>query len=227
MAKTKISHKELVKKPDEFITLSSRVIVFAKGHSRQFEYLGIVVVCLILIYLGVNTYLKYVNKKGQGTYNMAYYTLVKNMGSEKDQNDLKRSEELFNQVIDKYGMSKAALLALPESAYLKFLQKQYDQAISGYQEFLNKVSEEPYQSLARMALAVCYEEKGDFEKAIQTLERIKSGPDDFFKEQAMLNLARVYRLAHKEERSNEILKEFIEKFKTSPFLPIAKAYLKP
>ncbi|MFC1820253.1 tetratricopeptide repeat protein [Thermodesulfobacteriota bacterium] len=227
MPKTKVSRKELLKKPDEFITFSARVIIYAREHSRQVGYLGAVVVGLILIYLGINTYMNYVNKKGQNMYNMAYYTIVKNLGVEKNQEDLKKSEELFNQVIDKYGISKAARLALPELAYVKFLQKEYDEAISKYQEFLNEVSDDPYQSLARMALAVCYEEKGEFEKALQTLEQIGSGPDDFFKEQAMLSLARVYRITHKEEKSNEILNEFIERFEASPFLPIAKAYLKP
>ncbi|MFC1535490.1 tetratricopeptide repeat protein, partial [Thermodesulfobacteriota bacterium] len=143
MPKTKVSRKELLKKPDEFITFSARVIIYAREHSRQVGYLGAVVVGLILIYLGINTYMNYVNKKGQNMYNMAYYTIVKNLGVEKNQEDLKKSEELFNQVIDKYGISKAARLALPELAYVKFLQKEYDEAISKYQEFLNEVSDDP------------------------------------------------------------------------------------
>jgi predicted negative regulator of RcsB-dependent stress response len=227
MAKIKVSRKELLKKPDEFITFSARSITFVKEHSRKFTYLGIVIVCLILIFIGVNIYIKYIEKKGQTTYSMAYYTIAKNMGVEKNKDDLQKSEELLDQVIHEYGLSKAARLALPELAYLKFLQKQYDEAISGYQEFLNKVSDEPYQSLARIALAVCYEEKGEYEKAIQILDRIRSGPDDFFKEQAMLSMARIFRLTNKKAKSNEILKEFVDKFQTSPFLPIAKAYLKP
>ena len=227
MAKTKVSRKELLKRPDEFLTFSSKVITFAQEHSHQFRYLGIAVIAAILIYLGINTYIKYINKKGQNAYNMAYYTIVKNIGPGKDQDNTKNPEELFKQVIDRYGISKAARLALPELAYMKFRQKQYDEAISMYQEFLDEVSDDTYKSLARMGLAACYEEKGEFEKSIHALELIISGPDDFFKEQAMLSLARVYRLSHREEKSNKILEEFINRFKNSPFLPIAKAYLKP
>jgi predicted negative regulator of RcsB-dependent stress response len=227
MTPTKISRKELLKKEDEFITFSSRMIILAKEHSRELKFLGMGVVCLLLIYLGINTYLRYVNKKGQDAYNIAYYAISKNMNSEKDQDSIKKSEELFNEVIDKYGISGAARLAIPELAYAKFVQKQYDEAISKYQEFLSKSPDGPYQSLAETALAVCYEEKGDFDKAIQTLEHINSGPNDFFKEQAMLSMARIYRLTGKKEKSNEILKEFIEKFKDSQFLSLAKAYLKP
>ena len=94
------------------------MIVFAREHSRQFTYLCIIVVGLFLIYIGINTYKKYINKKGQDSYNMAYYTILKNMGPEVSQVELKQSEELFRKVIDKYGLSKAARLALPELAMI-------------------------------------------------------------------------------------------------------------
>ena len=226
MASAKVSRKELLKKPDEFITFSAKTIIFAREHSQQFKYLGIGIIALIFVFLGINMYMKYINKKGQTAFNEAYYTLVGDVSQSGNTLDLKKVEELFNAVIDNYSISKSALLTLPELGYVNFKQKKYDEAISRYQMFLDKAPDDPYISLARIGLAVCYEEKGDFDKAIQSLEYIRQGPDDFFKEQAMLSLARVYRLTRKEEKSNEILKEFIEKFSTSPFLSIAKAYIK-
>ena len=225
MAKKKVSRKELLKAPDEFLTFSGRAMRFVKEHSRQFEYLGMAVVAIVIIYIGINTYLKYINKKGQNVYNKAYYALSKNMESGKDQKELKRATDLFKEVIDRYGLSKVSRLALPELAYLKFLDKKYDEAISLYQKFINEVSDTTYQSMARMALADCYEEKGEFKMAIEILEQVMSVPDNFVKEQAMLNLARVYRLANQQGKSKKILKEFIEKYGNSPFLPMAKAQL--
>ena len=226
MAKKKVTRKELLKAPDEFLTFSARAVIFINEHSRQFAYLGVAVVAIALIYLGIHTYMRHINKKGQNTYNKAYYTLVKNMGPDANQKDLKQSEELFEQVKNRYGISKTARLALPELAYLKFIEKKYDEAITLYKEFLRKASDNiPYQSLARIALAACYEAKGDFNSAIEALNRVIAGPDDFFKEQAMLSLSRIYRLSHHEEKSREILKEFVTKYTSSPFLPLAKAHL--
>ena len=65
MAKKKVTRKELLKESDEFLTFSSRAIVFAREHSRHFQYVGIGIVVIILLYLGINTYLNYINKKGQ------------------------------------------------------------------------------------------------------------------------------------------------------------------
>jgi len=226
MAKTKITRKELLKKPDEFINFSARAINFARENSKRFSYLGIIILCILGIYLGINTYLKYINKKGQETFNIAYYTMIKNMGPNTSKAVLNESEELFRKVIDKYRMSKAARLTLPELGYIKFQDKRYDEAITQYQAFMDKLpKDDPYQDLAKLALAACYEEKGEFDIAIQELEQLVSGPEGFFKQQAMLSLARIYRTMGKPDKSVEILQQFVNQFQTSPFLPIAKAYL--
>ena len=76
-----------------------------------------------------------------------------------------------------------------------------------------------------MALAAGYEGQGDFGKAIDALQKTLSSSEPSFKEQATLNLARVYGLSKQPDKAKETLKEFIEKYKNSPFLSMAKARL--
>ena len=229
MAKNKITRKQLLKGTDEFLTLSARATIFVRDHSRQFYYLGGAIIALFLIYLGIDAFMDYTHKKGQEAYNKGYYNFAKNLNPSKvDQEVLKKSEELFQQVIDDYSLSKVSRLAIPQLAYLKFLEKKYGEAIFLYQKFLNnEVSDNsPYQSLARIGLAGCYEAKGELKMAMEILNQIMAGPGNFFKEQAMLSLARVYRLTNHQDKSREILIEFVEKYPSSPFLPTAKAHLK-
>ena len=216
----------MLKKPDEFISLTSQAIDFVKGHKHLFDYLGMAVLGLMIIYMGVYAYTRYINKKGQEAFNKAYYAINNQTGSDKAQPSSENTEKLFNDLIQDYGMSKAAKLALPELAYAKFEQKKYDEAISIYEEYLEKVSDNgPYNSLTGMALSTCYEQKGEYDKAIASLEKIIEGPDDYIKEQAMLNLARVYRLAGKQDKSVEIITEFKEKFPKSVYLDLADSFL--
>jgi outer membrane protein assembly factor BamD (BamD/ComL family) len=226
MAKKKVTRKELLKETDEFLTFSARAAIYVREHSRHFQYAGMFIAALIVIYLGITVYMNHINKKGQEAYNTAYYTLLKTLASDADQRDLKKPEGLFQEVLEEYGLSKVSPLASPELAYLRFLEKDYEGAISLYEIYLGKVPEEgPYHTMARLALATCYEQKGDLEKAIVTLKGIISVPEEFFEEQALLSLARVYRLANQPEKSRETLKTFLEKFKDSPFSPLAKAHL--
>ncbi len=105
-------------------------------------------------------------------------------------------------------------------------EKKYDEAIALYQKFLVEVpGHTPYHALTRLALAACYEGKGELETAIESLSQVVDGANEFFRQQAMLALARVYRLANQKDKSKKILQEFVEQYETSPFLPIAKAHL--
>jgi len=226
MAKQKVTRKELLKKPDEFLSFSARAAVFVRKHQKQFSYVGIVVLAAVVVYLGINTYLNYINKKGQGAYNTAYYDLMARMSEKGEAEDLKEPEELFQKVMAEYGRSKVSRLAPPQVAFLKYRDKKYDEAIALYLRFIEDVPQNsPYRSLASVALAACYEEKGELEKAIEGLKAVISGPDDFFKEQAMLSLARVYTLSNQTEKAREVLEDFVNTYTTSPFLPIAKARL--
>lgn len=226
MAKKKITRKELLKGTDEFLTFSGKAVNFISTHLRELKIVGLAIAFLAVAYLGITTYLNYVNKNGQNAYNEAYNTLVKEMRPDANTDNLRKSEELFKKVTDDYGLSKAARLALPQIAYLKFVEKKYDEAIVLYQKFLDKVSEDTeYKFMANLALAACFEAKGDLKTAIDALIPVVEPPDNSLSEVAKLSLARLYRLDSKPDKAKEILKGFIEEYTDSPFLPLAKAFL--
>ena len=226
MAKKKKSRKELLKSPDEFMTFSDKAIQFYHSHARLFQYLGMAIVVTILIYLAANTYMKYVNRKGQDAYNAAYYALLQNLKDKPGLESLKESGALFSKVISEHGSSNAAELALPQVAFAEFIKKNYDEAIALYDQFLDSVSGYgQYSSLARLALAACYEAKGEVQRALKILAPVLVRQGDPFKEAAMLSQARLYRLDNKPEKEKETLKRFVEEYKDSPFLPFAKSRL--
>jgi FimV-like protein len=227
MAKKRVTRKQLLKGPDEFLTFTEKAALFIREHDREFKYIVGAVAAIILIYLGVNTGIGYINKKGQSAYNMAYKLMAaQNTDLSPESEELEQAAELFQKVLDDYGLSKASRLALPELAYIKMVEKKYDEAIPLYQEFLDKATKNsPYQSLAQIAIAACYEAMGEFEQAIEILNQVTAQADDLFKEQALFSLARIYRLAGQQDKAKESLEEFVEKYQTSPFLPLAKARL--
>ena len=226
MAKKKITRKQLLKEPDEFLTLSDRAARFMTAHSRHLQYLGMAIAAIAIVYLAAYTYLGYINRKGQNAYNEAYYALSESMKPDLDTETLRNAGELFEKVMKDYSLSKAARLAQPQVAYVKFLDRQYDEAIGLYKAFSHKVSGDPkYESLTHLALAACYEAKGDLKAGIEALNPIVTRPKDPFRGLAMLSLARLYRLNSEPQKAKEILGEFVETYKDSPFLSFAKAHL--
>jgi outer membrane protein assembly factor BamD (BamD/ComL family) len=139
---------------------------------------------------------------------------------------LKKSKELFETVRNEHGLSKASRLALPQIAYLEFLNGNYDEAIDLYRMYLEKVSDKPrYEFLANLALASCFEAKGDLKSAIEILRPLSERPDNPFADSAKINLARLYRLDNQSEKAKQILEAFVERYPESPFVGFAKAHL--
>jgi tetratricopeptide (TPR) repeat protein len=234
MANKKITRKELLKGPDEFLTLSSRAASFFAAHLRELKIIGIAVAVVLVGYLSVYGYMRHINNKGQEAYNLAYDALSEppnpakssDPGAPAQNDDIKKAEGLFEQVIDAYGMSKAARLALPQVGHIKFTEKKYDDAIRYYDRFAEEISgHKEYEDLTFLARASCYEAKGELKKAISILTSLVEVPTNPFRETAMLSLERVYRLDNQPEKAHDILAKFVQDYKTSPFLPIAKARL--
>ena len=220
MAKQKIKRKELLKSPDEFLTFTERAINYVQERAKYFEYAGMVVVAAALVYLGVTTYLNHVNKEGQSAYNAAYSEI------EKDKTDLGKTEALFKKVEEDYGLSRVSRLVPAQVGYLKYREKKYDEAITYYDSFKKEFSgNSSYRILSQLALAAVHEEKGELDRAIGILNDLRSQSGNVFMEQTLLSLARVYRLSKQDDKAREIYQEFIDRFKASPFLSVAKSYL--
>jgi predicted negative regulator of RcsB-dependent stress response len=226
MAAKKLSKKEL-QKEDEFVSFSTRALMYARAHAKKFKIAGAAVGVIVVVYLCVWGYLGHVDRKGQAAYNEAYYALLQGLSQpQQDPVKLKGVEEGFRKVIDQYSLSGAGRLAYPELAHLKFTEKKYDEAIPLYQAYLKEFpAASLYHSLAQLALAGCYEGKGETEKAVEALKGVLSGPEDAASEIASFSLARLYRASGQVDKSRETLKAFAEKYKDSPFLPMAKAFL--
>jgi predicted negative regulator of RcsB-dependent stress response len=227
MAKKKITRKELLKKDDEFISLSNRIFLYFSAHAKQIQYMILTIGIVIAIVIGIGLYFRHINKKALAAYNLAYRRLVSDPSSESTQDDIKRSIAELDRLIKKYGRTKMATLAIPQLAYLKFGQGKYDEAIGLYQTYLkNDKSGSIYRSMAHFGLAASYEAKEDYESAIRHLRKIVGDEDSFLREEAMFSLGRLYVLSGQQEMSKGIFKDFINQFRESPLLPLAKAHLK-
>ncbi|NLA75980.1 MAG: tetratricopeptide repeat protein [Deltaproteobacteria bacterium] len=216
------SRKKLLSTNDEFVTFSARMLVLASEHKKQLQIAGYCILSLIILFVAGNMYLKNRNTRAQNAYNIAYYALSGSISPDKKQEAYAKAREDFGKVLTEYKMSGPASVTLPQLARIDFLEKKYEEAIIKYQDYLDKKPREPYYSYGILALSACYEEKGDHDKAIAVLEKV-SASEGYSKEQAMLGIARIHRIKKDFVKSNEILKDFIEKFPSSPSAPAAKA----
>jgi len=227
MAKKRVTRKELLKKDDEFISLSTRIYQFVITHKKKIQWAGICLGAIAVVTLGINLYLRHLNQQALAAYNKAYQNLVPNSSSQASEESIQRSTEELDRLIREYGWTKMATFAIPQLAYLKFGQGNYEEAISLYKDYLEQIGDNSiYQPMAYFGIAACYEAKEDYQSAIRYLKKIMDTDGAFLKEEAMYSLGRMYELHGRSDLSRETFQKFVSQFPQSPLLPLAKTRLK-
>jgi outer membrane protein assembly factor BamD (BamD/ComL family) len=222
----KTTRKNLIKSEDEFLTISARALSFFNSHLRELKIAAIVIAAGCVVFLATTSFYRHINKKGQEAYNHAYSALSEQIKPEMDADKLTNVHDLFAKVVEDHSMSKVADLALPQLAFLKFMDGKSEEAIRLYMDFKEKRSgDKDFLTLSTLAIATSHEANGDVDKAIGLLDPVASDQANRFRETALFTLARLYKLAGREARAAELARDFIEEFQGSPFEPIAKTYL--
>ena len=102
-----------------------------------------------------------------------------------------------------------------------FMLKQYDKALTTYQEFLETGGEsvDQFQFLAYHNIAQCYDSKGELEKAIEAYQTILAMEGDAWKDEANFRIAQIYKRQGKIQESIKLLLELQEKYPDSSLKP--------
>jgi tetratricopeptide (TPR) repeat protein len=192
LAAKKIKKKDL-KKPDEFITQSTRILRWCNENMRL--VLGAGGGLLLVVLLVGAVFLLRANReaKARAMYDnaLAIYP-VRSFG----ENDVGRYAAVaakLKEVQEQYGSTKTATNALVDLGNVYFQEKEYDKAISCYQDFLDNVpAEHPLRDPVLVSLGATYEAKGSEQSAIEVYNRLRSKGTPGYQSQAQLCLGRVY-----------------------------------
>jgi predicted negative regulator of RcsB-dependent stress response len=210
--KKKISKKELLKKPDEFITLSTRALNWAK--ENYFTVIGVTagLVLILALYFGYSAYRNRQERLGHEKY-------FSSLEAVNPDQKLKQLEEIIRD----YPRTKAAQSARVSAGHLYYQKKDFPRAVSSYQAALNQGKfPSSIKTLILSNLAYAYEQKGDLPQAAKTLLEITQSQGNLLKEDSLLNLARVYQKMGKKAEAKATYQTFLKEFPKSVYSNMVK-----
>jgi tetratricopeptide (TPR) repeat protein len=210
--KKKISRKELLKKPDEFITTSNRIYSWISDHLRTVVLAGLAVVLIAASVWGYLAYRSYREAQAQ----QKYFSAVELQEMEQKIKGLKAVTADFSGT---RGSDKAWV----SLGHLYFQKKDYPQAIQAYQNALKggRFPQE-FETMIRENLAYALEEKGDLKGAADLFSGILKSPAPLLKENAHLNLARVYSKLGQTKEAKATLQDFLKAYPNSNYAPLVR-----
>ncbi len=223
MAKKKITRKELLNEPDEFITFSAKLLKIMATYKVQLLYAVGLLILTGIIFSGI----RYFSFRSEGQAFAMLEKTMKNYDVSLKKNSpekaFKEAKNDFIKIIDKYSGNSGGKIARIELANLSIQAEDNDSAIELYSKALEDFSyDQTIKNSILSNLGYAYEGKNDLQSAVKYFEMIAAGPDTFLKDEALFNLGRIYAAMGNDKMSRDAYKRIVTEFAGSFYLPIAK-----
>jgi tetratricopeptide (TPR) repeat protein len=192
LAKRKIRRKEL-KKPDEFITFSSRIIAWCQDNVRIVVGVLASIAVLILITSAVFLFKARRETKARDLYEEALSLYQVESSTNAGAANYSMATAKLEEVKQRYHSTRVAANALMDMGNIYFQEGDYEKAIISYTDFLQRTdASHPLYEQALESLGETYEAKGSWQEAVGVYQRLASEGTPVYQAQAQLYLGRVY-----------------------------------
>ncbi len=221
--KRKKTRKELLREPDEFMTISGKLIGFALDHKNQLTYALGIIVALALIISGIRFF-------SIRSENNASALLEKSLTKYNSVKAEKKPDEVYGDVsadfqliLDKYKGKESAKIARLTYANICYDAGKYKQAIELYKTALTEFVKYPmihFQILSNIGYA--FEQEADYTTAVSYFEKISSAPEPILREEALYHLGRLYDKLGENEKSREAFNKILTDHQDFIYIDLVK-----
>jgi tetratricopeptide (TPR) repeat protein len=223
MAKKRITRKQLLKEPDEFITTTGKLIAWARENSRQLIGGGCVFFGVLILIAAYSYYQEKQSDAALELYNrvMAGYEAA---GGVKDPAAaLAAAKPDLERLTTEFGGQPAGKLGRIMYGHFSLAAQARDEAITIYTAALEDFGTDP--SLANFihnGLGAAYSQKGEFQAAIEHYEKVVQGASPVLKDTALFHLGRLYDALGQEEKSRQAYRQLNTDYPESMFAEMVK-----
>jgi tetratricopeptide (TPR) repeat protein len=201
-AAKKKTRKELLKEPDEFLTLSSRALGWFAQHKKE---INVAVLGLLAVAVLISGYVFYVNQQEAKAASLLAQALekVERLGAGKPTpKTVQEVSEDFRRVFNDYGSRSNGSIARLIYANLCYETGDYPQAADLYKASLSRFVDQPlvhFQILK--SLGYTYEALKDPATAVMYFEQAQSAGDKSLQDDVLFHLGDLYARMGQKEKS--------------------------
>ena len=224
MAKKRVTRKELVKKPDEFITLSGTVIQWARSNAKALTYGAVAFFALVVLVAGYRYYTENRERAAASLLSRSMTAYEDALRAQKEPSEaLEMVQPDLEELISTFGGYDAGRLGRLFYAHINLSAGMADQAIEQYNASLDDLDgREPLVNTALNGLAMAYLRKGDTASAIAHFEKVLDAAGTVLKDTALFNLGSLYAAEGDPQKSMDAYQRLTTEFPNSIYADIAR-----
>ncbi|MFW6271508.1 MAG: tetratricopeptide repeat protein [Desulfosalsimonas sp.] len=145
------------------------------------------------------------------------------LGENPDEKAIEKVKQDFEKLIDKYGYTSPAKVALLPYAGICYRTGDYQRALELYENAYETFENSPeFSSLALNGMAHAHAAMGENSKALSFFEKLVEDQNPALKDQALFNLGLLYSLTGDSEKSRRAYEQLVSDFPDSMFAEPAK-----
>ncbi|OEU45347.1 MAG: hypothetical protein BBJ60_09190 [Desulfobacterales bacterium S7086C20] len=224
MAKKKrITRKQLLKEPDEFLTFSGKAIEFLRTNQRQISYAFIGIAIVVIGFAAFRYFSSLSERKAYALLNDGLVHYANQASGQQTGHFNKVAKDKFGQLVREYSSTSAGRLGLSLYGDMNYKEGSYDKALEVYKKALKAFSNnKALRPLMWNNLAYAYEGKQDYDSAVQCWEKIVDLEGKLAKTDAYFNLGRMYVALDNREKAIEAYTKVVNDFSDSVYAEIAQ-----
>lgn len=221
--KKRVTRKQLLKEPDEFLTFSAKTIQFISNNRRLVIGMVVGVAVAAIAVAGLRYYWRASERKAYALFEQGRMRYLAEILGRTSSGSLEEAAAPFERVLKKYRSTDAAPLSLMAYANLSYHRGEYQRAIDLYQQALPVFQKDgAVLKLIWNGLAYAHEARDDFESAAQNYQKIVNTQDEFMRGDAYYNFARMMEALDDQEKAIEAYKKVVKAYPDSVGFQIAK-----
>jgi len=218
MAKKKITRKQLLKEPDEFLTFSGKLFRFATAHKKKLAIAVGGLVAVGVLFAGVGYFTNKAENKAVALLDSATAAYATQLKSKDPQAAYREVAKDFQHLVDQYGQREGGKMARIVFADICYQAGETDRAVALYTTALSDFKDRPsLKNLILSGLAYSLEQKKDYQGAAAHFESIVAGTDPTLKDDALYNLGIIYTKTGNPEKSAEMFNKILEDYPDHPY----------
>lgn len=224
MAK-KVTRKELLKEPDEFISTSAKVIQYIQDNQRS-VVVG-VAVFLICVVAAAALYGRhqYRQSRSHELFDQAYLEYEKAVSSKTPVTD-EQWDKLFKQfdsLAEDYSSFVAGETALLYTGHVLYAKKDYKGALERYRRMKStRLVEKGLGSLVLYHMAMTSLAMNDFDTALLFFDQLSKDTKSPYQRQALTSIADIYEAMGKNKEAVQAYRQYLKMFPQAPDAPYVK-----
>ncbi len=224
--KPKKTRKELLKEPDEFITLSGKIINWTVAHKTQLTYALSIILALAVVFSGLRFFSNRAENKASSLLGQS---LTKYEALKADKQPAEIYQEVsddFQLILTKYGNQENGKLAGLIYANICYNAGKYQQAIELYKTVLGDFEKHPMIKTEILSgLGYAYEQMEDYSAAIGFFEQITSAAEPIMRDDALYHLGWLYDKIGQKEKSTAAFQKILSDHPDFIYIDLVKERL--